>query len=82
MLLNYQVPKREISLLSKGLRCVSTSNRIDKAKLKHILEAFERKPRLMLHFQNYERIFDCNYKFRLISTSNPKNKDVIIETYR
>ena len=35
----------------------------------------------MWHFRNDERIFDCNTKFRLKSTFNPKNKDVIIETY-
>ena len=35
----------------------------------------------MWHFRNDERIFDCNTKFRPKSTFNPKNKDVIIETY-
>ena len=58
-----------------------TPNRIDKAKLKQELGVFGRKPRLMWHFRNDERIFDCNTKFRTTSTFNPKNKDVIIETY-
>ena len=35
----------------------------------------------MWHFRNDERTFDCNKKFRPKSTFNPKNKDVIIETY-
>ena len=35
----------------------------------------------MLHFRNDKRIFDCNKKFRPKFTFNPKNKDVIIETY-
>ena len=45
------------------------------------LEVFGRKLRLMWHFRNDERIFDCKTKFRPKSTFNPKNKDVIIETY-
>ena len=32
-------------------------------------------------FRNDGRTFDCNKKFRPKSTFNPKNKDVIIETY-
>ena len=76
-----QLTKSEISLLSKGLKFVPTPNRIDKAKLKQELEVFGRKLRLMWHFRNDERIFDCNTKFRPKSTFNPKNKDVIIETY-
>ena len=35
----------------------------------------------MWHFRNDERIFDCNTKFRPKSTLNPKNQDVITETY-
>ena len=58
-----------------------TPNKIDKAKLKQELEVFRRKLRLIWHFQNDERIFDCNKKFRPKSRFNPKNKDVIIETY-
>ena len=76
-----QLTKSEISLLSKGLKFVPTPNRIDKAKLKQELEVFGRKLRLMWHFRNDERIFDCNTKFRPKFTFNPKNKDVIIETY-
>ena len=58
-----------------------TPNRIDKAKLKQDLENFGRKLRLMWRFWNEEKTFDCNKKFRPKSTFNPKNKDVIIETY-
>ena len=76
-----QLTKSEILLLSKGLKFVPTPNRIDKAKLKQELEVFGRKLRLMWHFRNDERIFDCDTKFRPKSTFNPKNKDVIIETY-
>ena len=76
-----QLTKSEISLLSKGLKFLPTPNRIDKAKLKQELEVFGRKLRLMWHFRNDERIFDCDTKFRPKSTFNPKNKDVIIETY-
>ena len=76
-----QLTKSEISLLSKGLKFVPTPNRIDKAKLKQELEVFGRKLRLMWHFRNDERTFDCNKKFRQKSTFNPKNTDVIIETY-
>ena len=35
----------------------------------------------MWHFGNDQRTFDCCKKFRPKSTINPKNKDVIIETY-
>ena len=45
------------------------------------MEVFGRKLRLMWHFQNDERTFDCNKNFRPKSTLNPKNKDPIIETY-
>ena len=52
-----------------------------KAKLKQELEVFGGKLRLMWHFRKGEQIFDHNTKFRPKSTFNPKNKDVIIETY-
>ena len=58
-----------------------TPNRIDKAKLKQELEVLGRKLRLMWHFRNNERIFDCHTKFRPKSTFDPKNKDIVIETY-
>ena len=60
---------------------MTTANRIGNAKLKQELEVFGRKHRLMWHFRNNERIFDCNKKFRSKSTFNPKNNDVFIETY-
>ena len=72
-----QLTKSEISLLSKGLMCVLTPNRIDKAKLKQELEVFGRKLRLMWHFRNNERIFDCDTKFRPKSTFNPKKMTLL-----
>ena len=42
----------EISLLSKGLNFVPTSNTIDKAKLKRELEALGRMLRLQWYFRN------------------------------
>ena len=80
-LLQRQLTKSGISLLSKGLKFASTPNRIDKAKLKQELEVFRRKLRLMGHFRNDERTFNCNKKFKPRSTFNPKNEDVIIEKY-
>ena len=76
-----QPAKSEIWRLSKALKFMPTPNRIDKAKPKQELEVFERKLRLMWHLRNDERIFDCNTKFRPKSAFNPKNKDVLIETY-
>ena len=72
-----QLTKSEISLLSKGLKFVPTPNRIDKAKLKQELEVFGRKLRLMWHFRNNERIFDCDTKFRPKSTFNPKKMTLL-----
>ena len=68
----------EISLLSKGLKFVPTANKIDRAKLKAELEEYGRKLRLMWHFRNDERSFAAD---RPKSSFNPRNKDVIIETY-
>ena len=70
----------EISLLSKGLKFVPTANKIDRAKLKTELEEYGRKLRLMWHFRNDERSFAAD-RFRPKSSFNPRNKDVIIETY-
>ena len=70
----------EISLLSKGLKFVSTSNAIDKAKLKMELEAFGRILRLKWHFRNEENAFDLD-QFKPKSTVNPRNKDAAIEVY-
>ena len=80
-LLQRQLTKSEISLISKGRKFVPAHNRIDKAKLKEDLEVFGRKLWLIWSFWNDERTSDCNKKFRPKSTFNPKNKDVIIETY-
>ena len=68
----------EISLLSKGLKFVPTANKTDRAKLKAELEEYGRKLRLMWHFRNDERSFAAD---RPKSSFNPRNKDVIIETY-
>ena len=70
----------EISLLSKGLKFVPAANKIDRAKLKIELEEYGRKLRLMWHFRNDERSFAAD-RFRPKSSFNPRNKDVIIETY-
>ena len=72
--------KAEISLLSKGLKFVPTSNHINKAKLKMELEAHDRMLRLKWHFRNDEKEFDRN-NFKLHSTFNPRNKDAAIEIY-
>ena len=70
----------EISLLSKGLKCVPTANKIDQAKLKRELEEFSQKLRLIWHFRNDETTF-FEERLKLNSTFNPTNKDVVIETY-
>ena len=67
----------EISLLSKGLTSVPTSNTIDKAKLKMELEALGRILRLKWHFRNEENVFDLD-QFKPKSTFNPGNKDAAI----
>ena len=64
-------------MLSKGLKFVPTANEIDRAKLKTEIEEYGRKLRLW-HFRNDERSFAAN---RAKSSFNPRNKDVIIETY-
>ena len=70
----------EISLPPKGLKFVPTANEIDRAKSKTELEEYGRKLRLTWHFRNDERSFVAD-RFRLKSSFNPRNKDVIIETY-
>ena len=68
----------EISLLSKGLKFVPTANKIDCAKLKTELEEYGRKLQLMWLFRNDEASFAAD---RPKPSFNPRNKDVIIETY-
>ena len=63
----------EISLLSKGLKFVSTANKIDRAKLKTELEECGRTLRLMWDFRIDEKPFPYE-KFRPKSTFNPRNK--------
>ena len=75
-----KLTKAEVSLLSKGLKFVPTSNHINKAKLKMELEAYGRMLRLKWHFRNDEKAFDQN-KFKPKSTFNPRNKDAAIEIY-
>ena len=70
----------EISLLSKGLKFVSSANKIDRAKLKRELEEYGRKFCLMWHFRNDEEFFSTD-KFRPKSSLNLRNKDAIIKTY-
>ena len=69
-----------ISLLSKGPYFVSTSNTIDKAKLKMELEGLGKISRLKWHFRNKENVFDLG-QFKPKSTLNPRNKDAAIEVY-
>ena len=68
----------KISLLSKGLNFIPTSNTIDKAKLKMELEAPGRILRLKWHFRNEENVLDLD-QFKPKSTVNPRNKDAAIE---
>ena len=70
----------EMSLLSKGVNFVPTSNTKDKAKLKMELEALGRILRLKWHFRNEENVFDLD-QFKPKSTFNPRNKDAAIEVY-
>ena len=70
----------EISLSSKGLKCVPTANKIDQAKLKRELEEFGQKLRLIWHFRNDETPF-FEERLKINSTFNPTNKDVVTETY-
>ena len=72
--------KAEISLLSKGLKFVPTTNKRDRAKLKMELEDYGRKLSLMWHFRNNERPIPYE-KFRPKSTFIPRNKDTVIDTY-
>ena len=51
-----------MSLLSKGLKFLPTSNTIDKTRLKIKLEAFERMLQLKWFFRMDEQEFDP-YKF-------------------
>ena len=53
-----KLSKSEISLLSKGLKFIPTSNTIDKAKLKIELEASGRMLRLKWFFLNDEKEFN------------------------
>ena len=64
----------------KDLTLFSTSNTIDKAKLKRELEALDRMLRLKWHFGNEEKDFDPE-KFKPKSTFNPRNKDAAIDIY-
>ena len=75
-----KLTKAEISLLSKGLKFVPTSNHINKAKLKMELEAYGRMLHLKWHFRNDEKELERN-KFKPKSTFNPRNKDAAIEIY-
>ena len=70
----------EISLLSKGLNFVRTSNNIDKVKLKMELEAFGRMLRLKWHFRNENKDIHRDM-FKPKSKFNPRNKDAAIELY-
>ena len=59
-----KLPKTQISLLSKDLKFIRTSNTIDKAKVKIELEAFGRMLQLKWFFWDDEKEFNplrcCN----------------------
>ena len=56
---------------------MSTSNRINKAKIKQKLEVFGRKLRLMWYFRNDKRMFDWNTKFKPKSAFNSKTMTLL-----
>ena len=66
--------------MSKGLNFVSTSNAIDKAKLKTGLEVLSRILGLKWHFRNKLNDFDLDH-FKPKSTFKPCNKDTAIEIH-
>ena len=70
----------EISLLSKGLIFVPTSNTIDKTKLKMELEALVRILRLKSNYRNEENEFNLD-QFKPKSSFSPRKKDTAIELY-
>ena len=67
-------------MLSEGLNFVTTSNTINKAKLKTELETLDRVLRLKWHFRNEENKFDLD-QFKPKSIFNLRNKDAAIEVY-
>ena len=75
-----ELTKAEVSLLSKALKFVPTSNHINKGKHQLELGAHGRMLRLQWYFRNDEKEFDGN-KFKPKSTFNPRNKDAAIEIY-
>ena len=60
-----------MSLLSKRLKFVPTTNKIDRAKLKMELEEYGRKLRLLWHFRNDEKPFTYE-RFRPKSTQEKR----------
>ena len=76
----WKLSKSEISLLSKGLKFIPTTNAIDKAKLKIELETFGRMLRLKWFFRVDEKEFNPD-RFKPKSTFNPRNKEAAIEIY-
>ena len=65
---------------SKGVKFVPAADTIDRAKLKAELKEYRRKLRLLWPFRNDEQSF-VTVRFRPKSSFNPRNQDVIIETY-
>ena len=57
--------------MSKRLKFVPTTNKIDRAKLKMELEEYGRKLRLLWHFKNDEKPFPYE-KFRPKSTQGTR----------
>ena len=70
----------EISVLSKGLKFVSTPKEVDFSQIKIDLENFGRRLRLKWYFRDSEE-FSKVPVFRPRSKFNPRHKDVAIEVY-
>ena len=70
----------EISVLSKGLKFVSTPKEVDFSQIKIDLENFGRRLRLKWYFRDSEDFSEVPV-FRPRSKFNPRHKDVAIEVY-
>ena len=70
----------EVSVLSKGLKFVSTPKELDYSQIKIDLENFGRRLRLKWWFKDEEDFSEIPV-FRPRSKFNPRHKDVAIEVY-
>ena len=72
--------KAKISLLSKRIKCIPTSWRFSKAKIKKELRIFGRKFGSIQHFRNDEKESTFN-PFKNKTKFNSKGKEVSVEIY-